>query len=351
MNDFSPQKYLEDFRRDVFLEENDDLLESVYERLFQEFAKKVKINKEFKADIKNVLAFFNYLKKIKSKNHLKFSKKNKKEIIEKFANLIDPRRVKEAAESINEIVKYLSEKRKNINGLQIFCWAFFNETTREEIVEKYLDNLMAIEGALMSFEFLGLFIESKNFLDIAVGDFLIDLELKDPSRRKGNFDKILFKKIFDEIKEEMPLFEHNIENNLDKDEYWLIDETVTKKINFPLSSENSKLVDVVCRVGNNLIIGSHKEQNTTGGAQDNQTNDVGAIFNYGENNLNAIKKRFNVERIFLCIVLQAKVKNIESKYWKSIFERINNKENEREYLLNGFQFKKMVKDLYSNRGM
>lgn len=348
-----PQKYLEDFKEGVFVKENNQLLAPIYEKLFQEFADKINITKECEKDVKKILKYFEYLKKIKKYHGISFSNKtqNKKKIVEEFAKSINPKYLQTIVKSVNRIVKFLSKNRKNINGLQILCWTFFRKTTLEDVKRDYLNNEKAISAALKSFDFLSLFIESDNFAKIAFGDLLIDLEIKNPSRRKGNFDKLLFEIIFNGMRRVVPAIEYNIKDNLKKKSLWLIDERMTKKINFPLSSKNSKFVDLVCKVGKCLLIGSHKEQNETGGAQDNQAKDAKEIFNYSSKNLENVKNTFNVNVVYLCVILQAEIKKVDSKHWKPIFKIVNNKRNKNKYLLNGFQFIKLVNDIYKNSNL
>lgn len=350
MTIISPQKTLKDFKKDAHLNQNNKFLIPVYEKLFQDFSRKLNITKEYRQQIKAVGNYFQYLRKLKKKHKIQFTnqKSNKREIVEKFIKLIRSYKTKRAASALSKIVLFLAKNRRNINGLQIICWTFFNETSLDEIRDNYLNNEEGIKDALLSFDFLSLFIESENFAEIALNDLLIDIEIKNPTRRKGMFDKLVFERISKEIKKTIPTFKHNpsqLESYLKSNNNWLIDETLTRKIDFPLPSEDAKLIDVVCKVNKSMLIGSHKEQKVRGGAQDNQAKDARAVFAYKKKILDEIKKRFDVEKIYLCVILEAKYKKIKSSHWNPIFKVVSDKRNENKYLLNAVQFIELIKNL------
>lgn len=346
----SPQKAFEDFKNDVYLDKNNQFLIPVYEKLFQDFSRKLTITKAYKKKIGIISNYFEHIRELKQKHDISFDNSNiaKKRVVESFIKLIEPKKVKMAAKAFNEIIVFLAKNRTNINGLQIICWTLFNETSLEDIEENYIDNEEGIEEALLSFDFLSLFIESENFVEIAINDLLIDIEIKSPTRRKSILDKVIFEHIADEIKKIIPDFEHNPDEDksyFQSENNWLIDENLTRKIDFPLPSENAKLIDMVCKISKAMFIGTHKEQKVRGGAQDNQAVDARTIFSYSEELLEKIKEDFNVEKIYLCVILQAKYDKIKSSHWDPIFSSVSAEDNENKYLLNGIQFIELIKSL------
>lgn len=350
MTTISPQKALEDFKNDTYLNENNKFLMPVYEKLFQNFSRKLNITKEYKQKIKIVSNYFRYLRKLKKKYKISFSnpKISKRQVVKKFIKLIRSNKTEKAARAFNKIVLLLVKNRRNINGLQIICWTLFNETSLDDIKENYINNKEGIKNAFLSFDFLSLFIESENFAEIALNDLLIDTEIKSPTRRKGMFDKLVFKRISDEIKKNIPSLKYNPnkqETYFRGNTNWLVDETLTRKIDFPLPSENAKLIDMVCKINKAMFIGTHKEQKVRGGAQDNQAVDARTIFSYSEELLEKIKEDFNVEKIYLCVILQAKYEKIKSSHWDPIFNSVSAEDNENKYLLNGIQFIELIKSL------
>ncbi len=348
MTTITPQKVLEDFKKDVYLKANNDFLIAIYKKLFQDVSTKLTITNNHKREIGIINNYFDYLGILKRRHKLSFStqRNNQGQVIERFIKFIDLHQVEKAAEALSGIVLFLSKNRTNINGLQIICWTLFNETSLEDIEANYVNNKDGIMDALLSFDFLSLFVESENFAEIGLNDLLIDIEIKNPTRRKAMFDKMIFKRISNNIKKNISDFEYNPQkppiyflNNTN----WLIDESLTRKINFPLPSKDAKLIDAICKVNKILLIGTHKEQNVRGGGQDNQAKDAATIFQYKNKVLEKVKKDFKVEKICLCIILEAQYSKITSLHWNRIFKTINNRNNKNKYLLNAIQFIELIK--------
>ena len=74
-------------------------------------------------------------------------------------------------------------------------------------------------------------------------------------------------------------------------------------------------------------------------------------FKVSKENLENVKNTFDVDVVYLCVILQAEIKRVDSKHWKPIFKIVNNKRNKNKYLLNGFQFIKLVNDIYKNSNL
>lgn len=345
----SPQKCLEDFKKGLYSARAHKFLMPVYEKLFKDMGIPINITNEYKKEIKILNKYFKYLNKLKRRNKINFSNADvsKTEVVEKFIRLIKPHKIKEAAMALNEILSFLSRNRTNKNGLEVISWTLFNETRLDDIISNYLNNKEGIRDSLLSFDFLSLFIEYDNFAKTIINDLLIDVELKDPSRRKSIFDTTVFEYVSDEVQKRIPDFNYNPEKKgvdyFRHSTNWLIIEKLTKKINFLAPIKESKKVDMVCKIDKVLFIGTHKEQGRRGGAQDNQANDAKRIFTYSSKRLAKIKEEFNVNKIYLCIILDAEYRNIKSLHWNNIFKVVGQKNNTDKYLLNSLQFIKLVK--------
>ncbi len=102
---------------------------------------------------------------------------------------------------------------------------------------------------------------------------------------------------------------------------------------------------MVCKINNMLFIGAHKEQQQTGGAQDNQAEDAQRVFDYGNELIGNIQEKYNVPEVYRCIILDAEYSSIVSGHWKLIFNQVDFQENEEKYLLNSVQFIELIKSI------
>ncbi len=99
---------------------------------------------------------------------------------------------------------------------------------------------------------------------------------------------------------------------------------------------------MISKLDRAIFIGTHKEQKSGGGAQDNQATDASFLFNYTENELNRVKSMFNVENVYLVIFLERGKAPITSSHWKRIFEIIKDRDNSNKYLVSSTQFIELV---------
>lgn len=348
----TPQEVLKDFQENKYLKENYEFLIPVYEKLFEEMGAEIIITEPFREDVKKLKNYFAYVKKVEESEDID-EKLSKKEIIDAIINKLDKEKITEASISLGKIVEFIYTHRSNINGLEIFSWSLLNKTSLEEIRNFYIadeEKEKNLEGAITSFELLSLILEYPEFYEIMLDDLMMPVELKAPSRRQGLFDKEVFKLISKKIKEDISAFKFEDEINLKENKdflknetNWLITEKTTKRIEFPLP-QNSKKIDMLCKIEKSLFIGTHKEQKSDGGAQDNQAVDAGFLFNYTAEELKAIGEIFNIENIYLCIFLERGRKKITSSHWEKIFEIIKDESNSYKYILSSYQFVNLVKD-------
>jgi len=349
----TPQKCLNDFLSGHYIKRNYKFLIPVYEKLFKDMGKEIDITSDFKKEIESLIGYFSYVEILKNKNNVSLNNKgsNKKEIIDGFVRLISKKKINKAVATLEKIVNFLCENRTNINGLEIISWSLFGETTLKDIENTYINDVKKrenIKNALLGFEFMSLLIEYKGFSNVIINDLLIPVELINPKRRQGLFDKEVFKLIATEIKKDIKNFQFETKIEKRNDDFfknntnWLITEKTTKRIKFPLP-KNAKKIDMLCKFGNFLFIGTHKEQKANGGGQDNQAVDASFLFNYKTSELEKIKKIFNIKKIYLCIFLERGREKITSSYWKKIFKTIKEKSNNNKYLLSSAQFIDLLK--------
>lgn len=347
----TPQEVLKDFQENKYLKENYKFLIPVYEKLFEEMGAKIVITEPFRKDIKKLKDYFSYVKKVEESEDVD-EKLSKKEIIDAIINKLDKEKITEASMSLGNIVDFIYTHRSNINGLEIFSWSLLNKTSLEEIQNFYIldeEKEKNLESAITSFELLSLILEYPEFYNIMLDDLMMPVELKAPTRRQGLFDKEVFRLISKKIKEDIEAFKFEDEINSDEvflknETNWLITEKTTKKIEFPLPHQNSKKIDMLCKIGKSLFIGTHKEQKSDGGAQDNQAVDASFLFDYTKEELTAIGEMYNVDNIYLCIFLERGRKKITSSHWDKIFEIIKDESNSYKYILSSYQFVSLIKD-------
>lgn len=350
----TPQECLDNFLNGKYLDENYKLLLPAYETLFKDIGNKIIISDDYRKNIKNLEEFFDYLNDLKNKNEINFidnSTTNRDEIVQKFIGKIPEDKIIEAVKSLNEIIIFILKNRKNINGLDIILWSLFNITRIDQLKNDYKNKPGSIRDALLNFEFLSLIIEYDDFAEIAINDFLMPVELKNPKRRQGNFDKEIFEIIYNKLininnnlKFEKEISGKKMKENLCTEANWLITEKTIKKISFPLVPEG-KFADMLCKLENKLFIGAHKEQQEGGGAQDNQARDASLIFKYPEEILKKIKSEYNIENIYLCLFLESETTKFSSRHWREVFEIVRDGKNKNKYILNSYQFIELIKSI------
>ncbi len=337
-----------------YMERNYNFLIPVYEKLYKDIGTKIYITLGYKKNIRSLQKYFLYLDKIKKRNKIKFNKTNKKEQTDNFISLINANEIDKAVDSLENIIHFLNENRSNINGLEVIAWSLFGKTSLNDIKDFFINdtnNKENVKNALLGFGFNALFIEYSKFTNVFISDLLIPVELISPKRRQGLFDKEVFNLISIEIKKFLKNFKFEAEINeldikyLKNSTNWLVTEKTTKKIKFPLPS-NSKKVDMLCKVANSLFIGTHKEQQAGGGAQDNQAVDAGFLFNYTKDELTQIKNIFSVNEVFLCIFLERGKARLTSSHWGRVIDIVSSKTNDNKYLLSSVQFIDLIKSKF-----
>lgn len=349
-----PQKCLDNFLKGKYLDENYDLLLPAYETLFKDIGKKIEITEEYINNVNEIKAFFKLINKIKKENEINFIDKsttNREEVVLGLIKKIPEKHIESAVDALNKIIDFIVKNRKNINGLDIISWSLFNVTRLEQLKNDYINNKGSIRDAILNFEFMSLVIEYDDFVGIIANDLLMPVELKNPKRRQGNFDKEIFEIIYKKINnfEKDFVFENKI-TNMEMQKYlffesnWLITEKTVKKIDFPIVPEG-KFADMLCKIGDKLFIGAHKEQQEGGGAQDNQARDAALIFKYSNKVLEEIKSKFQVRDIYLCLFLESSNTRFSSRHWKEVFEIVREKGNSNKYILNSFQFIELIKSI------
>lgn len=118
---------------------------------------------------------------------------------------------------------------------------------------------------------------------------------------------------------------------------------IVEKLVDLIDKKNFKLA--INSLNNMLFIGAHKEQQQTGGAQDNQAEDAQRVFDYGNELIGNIQEKYNVSEVYRCIILDAEYSLIVSGHWKLIFDQVDFQENEEKYLLNSVQFIELIKSI------
>ncbi len=244
---------------------------------------------------------------------------------------------------------------EQVNALSLFNFFFGSngtgKTTLKEIESAYIRDIEAtdnISNALLGLSFNSLIVEYDGFFEVIISDILTPVELINPKRRQGSFDKEVFRLISIEIKKHIQDFQFETEiADLSKEflrdnTNWLLTEKTTMRIQFPLP-QYAKKIDMLCKINCKLFIGTHKEQQASGGAQDNQAVDAGFLFNYEDNKLKELRKEFNVREVYLCVILERGNAKLTSSYWKRIIDIIRNKDNEDKYLLSSMQFLDLIK--------
>ena len=218
----TPQKCLKDFLNGCYIEKNYIFLTPVYEKLFKDIGRKINITKDFKNQVMVLKKYFSYLIRIKKKAKINFENEifNKKDLVEKFINIIDENEIKRAVNALEKIISFLCRNRTNINGFEITAWSLFGKTTLTDIKNIFVNSTErknSIKKALLSFDFNSLIIGYEGFSNIIINDLLMPVELKSPKRRQGLFDKEVFRLVSIEIKKYIRDFQFETDiKNLNK---------------------------------------------------------------------------------------------------------------------------------------
>lgn len=349
----SPQVCLDNFQKGAFKEKNSVFLKPVYNKLYKGLATKINLTPDYLKQIDNLRKYFKYLEKIKQENKrlLQVESKDEQDIVVRFIKIISDHELKKASDSLEKILIFLCKNRKNINGLEIINWLLFGTSSLDELNNIYIvdpNGKSYIKNALLGYEFNSLIIENPGFSDALISDLLSPVEIINPKRRQGLFDKEVFKLIADNIVDYIGnfQFETKIKNVNDKfvreNTNWLLTEKKTGKIKFP-KPKNSKKIDMLCKIKDKLFIGSHKEQQNSGGGQANQATDASFLFDYTDNQINEIKKIFNVKEVYLIVFLETREFQSIMNQWQSMIKIVKASANTNKYLLSSRQFIELLK--------
>lgn len=346
----SPQQILEDYLLDNYLTQNTSLIFPVYKKIFNSLVSdSFKLPNDLISFVKSVNNYFNYVVELAKDNKLLLVDDKKDGIVVgNLVKLISKDMINTASSSMIKIINFIKENRTNINNLEFFSWTFFGETRREDIVKKYDSNLEEINNAFINPTFLILLLKYPKFGELILQDLLYPVELKSPTRMKGDFANMIFEIVFAQLSSSISNLDYQENTSREKLanlEYWYIIEKTTSSLSFPQPKPTSKRIDMVCKIKNNLFICSHKEQKGGGGAQDNQAIDVSSIYEYDDGVLDKIKKDYNVSEIFLCGLVESSSKVLSSVHWKTIFSIIKDSNNKNKYLLNSALFIKLIQSI------
>lgn len=347
----NPQDCLKDFLNGKYRDANYQFLAPVYEKLFLDLGSKINLTPEYINSISVLNKYFIYLDSVKRNNKQILNKLTKKEKIDKFIGLLEDNKISLAVDALEQIIFFIHKNRTNINGLEMICWSLFGETSLEEIRDRFVideNRKSNIKEAVLDFGFNSLIIEYNAFAKVLIADLLTPVQLIKPSRRQGIFDKEVFRLISIEFKKIIKdfKFEDNIEKkNLEffsKNSNWLITEKFTKNLDLPLPN-NSKKIDVICKINNSLFLGTHKEQKSDGGAQDNQATDSSFLFDYNKADIKKLSALFDVKSVFFFIILERGKTPLSSRHWTKVIDLVKEKSNKNKYLLSSAQFIDLIK--------
>ncbi len=321
---FTPHKCYKFFKYEKCRLNNIAYLNPVYQELFKDMGFDFLFDDDYKKAIDDLKNYIKHLYDLKKTDQLSIFNVKK--------DLLN-----EAIISLKLLATQINNRRKNINGIESFCWLLLNITSLEQLGKISSDDDYLKEQLLAPQLFAIINKIDIHFFAIMISNLQIKYVLKDPSKRKGKFDKIIFDKITNELK---------LEKNISKEHDWLIDEKNVKKISIfkdKLKKQKIKFPDMVCKINNKLFIGAHKEQNTSGGAQDNQTIDVDRIFAIStiikEDDL---KKLFNIDEIYYVVIYDTLAKIGQSQYWTKIYDQVTEKNNFNRYIVNSLILKKLL---------
>jgi len=326
-----PKDCLQKLKSSDYISKNIDFLKPIYAELYKGIGKNIDFDDSFINHVDKLKSYLKSAYKLKKENSLKSNDDiitlgdllNKKVDLFKIAN------------SLNSILDELIQKRSNKNGLELFLWLILGVSSLEEISGLRNNNDLLVER-LVSSEILTTIINTDYiFFEIIISDLMCPLELKAPNRRKGSFDKL----VLSEIRKRLNLgdsFSTSSDN-------WIIDERKVKQIKNLTLLENLKYPDFICKINNVGFIGAHKEQNSAGGAQDNQIIDAQRILGYSENpHKEELKSILKTKEIKAVIIYDTFNKELRTgRHWDSLYELIEKSQN--KYLVNSIIFIELLK--------
>lgn len=339
----TPQQILQDYKKDIQLEENAKLLAPAYKLLYEDAISAYPDTSDgFRQNVKKISNYFDLVLSIASEEGIRAdSTEDKLEGVGGVIKKISQEDLDHAAAAVNEVVKFIANERTSINNLSFLIWMFFNKSSQESLVEKYLDNLDEIKTALTNPLFFVTLVNYPSFGKLILQDLLFPIEIKSPTRRKGSFANNVFKLVFEELK--MQNKDRVSIEELKNSTGWYITETGSTRIAFPRASEDSKKIDMIAKIGTQAFVCSHKEQNQGGGGQDNQAKDAAPILHYSEEQIEEIKTLLNVEKVNLCLILEGNGMLIKSRYWENVVNEVADEDNDYKYLLNSYQFLQLAR--------
>lgn len=314
----TPKECLVEFKSEEYLINNIAFISPVYQELFKNLGTLIKYTQKYETAVECFKKYIKILYNLKGNNELLIDKIKDDDINNAIINL---------KIILNEIIN----KRTNINGIEAFCWIILNVTA--------LDELKRIDGEylytrVVSMQLIKIIQNIDfHFFAIMLNNLLNPYELKSPTRRKGIFDKRVFKLISSKLK---------LSNNYSRNDNWLIDETKVKKIKAFMMPSGVKYPDMICRIGDKLFIGAHKEQNVSGGGQDNQAEDARRIYLLDkEKYKEQIKNIFiGVKQIFFVIIYDTHNKIGTGEHWMAVYNDVQKFQN--RYITNSIIFKELL---------
>jgi len=326
----TPQEGFVKLQDKRYASKNLEFLKPVYEQLYKGLGRHIVYEKELFKEVEVLKDFFKTAYAIKKEANLGSSD------VPKFLDLLVRKNILQPIViSLQKILSVLVAKRTNKNGLEALLWLILGCTTMESL-ESLRNNPTLLSERLLSTEVLTTILNTDYlFFDIALLNILSPFELKDPTKRKGSFDKIIFARIAS-LLGLSDSFNPTSTN-------WLINEDGVMKIEaFPLP-EGAKFPDFICKIKDMCFIGAHKEQNQAGGAQDNQAEDAKRVFLYSEPRYkDKLKVLLKSDTIKMVIIYDSYIEGLRTGYhWQSIYEKI--KQSSEHYLVNSVIFIELLK--------
>lgn len=325
----SPQECFTKLQDESYFSRNLTFLRPIYEKLYEGLGRNITYGDELPKNIEILKDYFKTAYAIKKDANLGSSD------VPKLLDLLLKKGIQPAVISLQKILLILAARRENLNGLEAFSWLILGCTTLESLKSLSNDTALLSER-LLSTEVLTTILNTDYlFFEIALFSVLSPFELKDPTKRKGSFDKIVFTGIASLV---------GLSNTFNPaSTNWLINEKDVKRIkDFPLP-EGIKFPDFICKIKDICFIGAHKEQNQGGGAQDNQAEDAKRVFLYSETRYkDTLKELLKIDDIKMVIVYDSYTEGLRTgRHWDSIYEIT--KRSKEHYLVNSIIFIELLK--------
>ena len=348
---YSPQQALKDFQSDRYATNNRTLLEPAYATLFENMYRALDLNNDIKKNVEILFNFFDQVEAVVLNKKVRENfNSNPEGSLLTLKNNLPEANIKAAVAALVAIIKFIKDQRTNINGLESLLWTLFNETAMEGLFQEYLNKAERVQEQLLSRSFLSLIVLYPSFTKISIQNILMPVELKNPSRRQGNFDALVLKAIVGGLNnftyepkrtEDYPQDLKNITN-------WGISENSVQNLGLPIPSRG-KIPDMVIKIDDGLIIGAHKEQTFGGGGQDNQAEDAGRIFQFTKEQEEEYKSKLGVKNIYYSIVLDLQFASLSSKHWNTLVEIVKEEKNTNKYLISSYQLKLLIESLLTEK--